>query len=121
MTERKKDIAFLFIMVSVIGVFLFGMIKWPEYKDSSYVFGKHLYYITIAFVMYIMSFLSLMFAKTLLSKSCASVAVALFGYNIYIELFLDPENWTKWDMWSIIFLAANFIISFIILEKIKAK
>jgi len=119
MTEKQKDIAFSFVILAMIGTFLFGIIMWPSFQSSKAKIAGNLYYVTVSFVMYIMSFSALILAKGYWSRVAASLLVALFSVNLYIELFLDPKHWTNWDFWAICVLAANLFVSYIILDKIK--
>jgi len=108
--------------MSTIGVFLFGMIMWPYYqKTGTSKVAKSLYYISTSFTLYMLSFVLMLFVKTYWMKVAASLSLALFGVNLYIELYLDPKNWTTWDFWAIVVFAANLILSFTIIEKIRPK
>lgn len=120
MKEKHKDILFVFAVLSTIGIFMFGMIEWPNFqKTGSNTLSKNLYYITVSFTMYILSFVLMLFARSFWAKVAASLLLSVFGVNLYIELFLDPKHWTEWDFKAIIVFAANLILSFTIIEKIK--
>ena len=101
---------------------MFGMIMWPHYKlVGTNKITKNLYYVTISFTMYMMSFVLMLFSKTYLMKVASSLLLSVFGVNLYIELYLNPQQWTNWDFWAICVFAANLILSFTIIEKIKIK
>lgn len=122
MSQKYKNILFFFVVMSTIGVFLFGMIMWPHYKEvGTTKVTKQLYYVTTSFTMYMLSFVLMLFVKTYWMKVAASLSLALFGVNLYIELYLDPQHWTSWDFWAIVVFAANLILSFTIIEKIRPK
>ena len=108
-------------MVFLSSTFIFAMVKWPEYKDSKTIIGKHLYYLTVAFVMYVFSFVFLILSKGFWAKAGASIAFSVFCINIYVELFLNPEKWSEWDMRLVPIVAVNLITALIIVEKIKQK
>lgn len=122
MSEKKKGILFFLALVSTIGIFMYGMIMWPSFQEhGSSKLAKNLYYVTISFTMYTLSFVLMLFSKTYLMKVASSLLLSVFGVNLYIELFLDPKHWTNWDFWAIIVFAANMILSFTIIEKIRPK
>jgi hypothetical protein len=92
------------------------------YKENyTNKFEKNLYYITISSVMYLTSFLVLLMSKTFLYKVFSSILVSVFGCNLYIELFLNPMEWTKWDLPMIIIVALNHLVVNFLIEKIKSK
>jgi hypothetical protein len=120
MKEKHRDMLFTLVVLSTIGVFMFGMIYWPTYQASGKgAMSKNLYYITVSFTMYMLSFIVMLFAKSFTMKAAASLLLSVFGVNLYIELFLDPKHWTDWDFTAIVVFAANLILSFTIIEKIK--
>lgn len=121
MSNKKKDIAFGFVMLFIVSIFIFGMLKWPEYKQSHIPIAKNLYYVTVSFVMYTFSFLVLLLAQRFWFKVGASIALSVFAINLYVELFLDPQHWSNWDMWLIVVVAGNLLVTNIIIEKIKSK
>lgn len=122
MSDKKRNILFFLAVMSTIGVFMFGMIMWPHYQESgTNKIAKNLYYVTISFTMYMLSFVLMLFARTYWMKVAASLSLATFGVNLYIELFLDPKHWGNWDFWAIVVFAANLILSFTIIEKIRPK
>ncbi len=108
-------------MIFIVSVFVFGMLKWPEYKESHIPIAKNLYYVTVSSVMYILSFTVLLLVRGFWAKVGASIALSVFGVNLYVELFLDPQNWGKWDMWLVVAVAVNLFVTNVIIEKIKTK
>lgn len=122
MQSKHKNILFFLAVLSTIGVFMFGMVMWPHFKEvGTNRITKSLYYVTTSFTMYMLSFVLMLFSKTYWMKVASSLLLAMFGVNIYIELYLDPAHWTSWDFWAILIFAANMILSFTIIEKIKVK
>jgi len=121
MTNKQKDIAMLFVMLFLASAFAFAMVKWPDYTNSEYKIGRQLFYLTGAFVMYVFSFLFLLLSKGFWAKVGASLAFSVFCINLYVELFLDPKNWTNWDMWLVPSVAVNLIAVLVLIEKIKTK
>lgn len=120
MKEKHRDILFTFVVLSTIGVFMFGMVSWPSYQiNGKSILAKNLYYVTVSFTLYMLSFVVMLFSRTFIMKAASSLLFSLFGVNLYIELFLDPKHWTDWDFTAILVFAANLILSFIIIEKIK--
>lgn len=99
---------------------MFGMVSWPSYQiNGKSILAKNLYYVTVSFTLYMLSFVVMLFSRTFIMKAASSLLFSLFGVNLYIELFLDPKHWTDWDFTAILVFAANLILSFIIIEKIK--
>jgi len=121
MSDKHKDIAMLFVMLFVASIFAFAMVKWPDYMDSEYKVGRQLFYLTVAFVMYVFSFVFLLLSRGFWAKVGSSVAFSVFCVNLYVEIFLDPKNWTDWDMWLIPSVALNLVGSLFLIEKIKKK
>lgn len=120
MKEKHRDMLFTFVVLSTIGVFMFGMVSWPSYQiNGKSILAKNLYYVTVSFTLYMLSFVVMLFSRTFIMKAASSLLLSLFGVNLYIELFLDPKHWTDWDFTAILVFAANLILSFIIIEKIK--
>lgn len=67
------------------------------------------------------SFIAFILSKRLIHKAFTGLFFAVFGYNLYVELFADPTHWTKWDMVGFGVVAANVTLVLIIMEFIKRK
>jgi phosphotransferase system glucose/maltose/N-acetylglucosamine-specific IIC component len=68
-----------------------------------------------------MSVLIFICANSFWWKVGSSIMMSVFGINLYVELYLDPTNWTKWDMWLLIIVGGNTLLVMLIVEKIKSK
>ena len=121
MKEKRNDIAILVSLISVIMVFIFGITQWKKYATSDLLIGKHLYYITVSYVMYALSFISLLQARKMVIKIASSITFALFGTNIYVEFFGNPEDWGQWDKTMFVVFLANLLLRLFIIERIKTK
>ena len=102
-------------------VFIFGITQWKKYTGSHLLIGKHLYYITVSYVMYALSLISLLQASKVAIKIVSSIVFALLGTNIYVEFFGNPENWGQWDKTMFVVFLANLLLSLFIVERIKTK
>lgn len=99
--------------------FAICMVKWPDYpKDGTWV--GNLYYVCTASTLYVMSVIFYMMAQKFWVKVTTAFCMALFGVNLYVELYLDPTNWTKWDMWLLIIVSGNTLLVVFITEKLKS-
>lgn len=120
MDKKYQDIAMGICCLMITSVFAFGMIDWPNHpKDGTWI--GNLYYVTITSVAYIMSVLIFICANSFWWKVGSSIMMSVFGINLYVELYLDPTNWTKWDMWLLIIVGGNTLLVMLIVEKIKSK
>jgi hypothetical protein len=109
-------------MAVIVSIFIFGMANWENYQ-STYTneVERNLYYVTVSATMYALSFLVFILSKGFLVKAGSSILLSVFGVNLYIELFLDPHLWTKWDKILIVVVALNFLAVNFLIEKIKGK
>ena len=106
--------------ITIASVFAISMIKWPDYpKDGTWI--GNLYYVSTASVLYIMSVLLFICANSFLWKVGSAFSMAVFGVNLYVELYLDPTNWTSWDLWLVIIVSFNTLLVVFITEKLKSK
>lgn len=120
MNERNKDIAMFLALLSIVSVFLIGMTQWRKYKESRTIIGQHLYYICISYVMYAFSTVAIMCSNSVPTKIISCIAFALFGTNIWIEFYGNPEEWTDWDKGTFLAFAGNLLLALFIVEKIKS-
>lgn len=118
--KKTKDIASAICLVMILGVFAIGMIYWPNMPKDHKVF-RNLYYITTASVLYMLSWLIFIIANNEWLKGASCLGIGIFSVNLYVELFLDPTNWTRWDFWLIIFVSVNMFLSVRLLDKVKNK
>lgn len=118
--NKRKDFAIAAVMVVIVAIFAFGMIYWPDMPKDKFVL-KNLYYITIASVMYMLSWVVFMVVvnNSVILKVASCLGVAVFSVNLYIEIFLDPTHWTKWNLWLILFVGVNLFLSVSIIEIIR--
>ncbi len=116
--SRKKDIALAASLLAIVGIFAFGMIYWPDMPKDKPVL-KDLYYITIASVLYMMSWVIFIIANSVWVKGASCLGIGVFSVNLYVAIFLDPLHWTKWNGLLIGFVSINMLISVLILERIK--
>lgn len=117
---NKKNIALSVAMIAISAVFVLGMIYWPKMPKDDKVL-RNLYYITTASVLYMMSWVILAIANSIWLKAASCLGIGVFSVNLYVELFLDPRNWTSWNWWLILFVAGNMFLSICIIEKLKSK
>lgn len=106
--------------IAIASIFAISMIKWPDYpKDGTWI--GNLYYVSTASVLYIMSVLLFICANSFWWKVGSAFSMAVFGVNLYVELYLDPTNWTSWDLWLVIIVSFNTLLVVFITEKLKSK
>ena len=115
-----KDSYIALLSIISAGIFLLGMILWPIMPKEHIILGK-LYYITGASVLYILSLIIFMLAHTRWMKISSCILLSVFSINLYVELFLDPLNWTKWDFGLIIVVGVKLFLVVSIIERIKQK
>ena len=116
--SNKKDIALFVAITTISAVFVLGMIYWPEMPKDDKVL-KNLYYVTTASVLYMLSWIVLIMASNIWVKAASCLGVGVFSVNLYIELFLDPTHWTKWNWWLVVFVSVNMFLSVLIVEYLK--
>lgn len=101
-------------------VFMWGMVSWPYY-DKGVATGYKIYYLCVSSVLYVMSFIIHVVAKSTLAKVLTAGGMAIFGMNLYIELFRDPTNWSNFDFAQLIIVGATTLVMVLIMEKLKRK
>ena len=118
--SRKRDMLFAVVLCAMFTLYVLSMIFWPKMPKDVKVL-KDLYYITTASVMYMLSWIVFMLCnnewKWIKGASCLGIGV--FSVNLYVEIFLDPTDWSSWDFWLIIFVTINMFLSIRIIDKIK--
>jgi hypothetical protein len=118
--NTKKDIGLAAVMFVIVFIFVFGMVFWTDMPADVKILNN-LYYITIATVLYFMSWVIFIIAKTPFLKGMSCLGVGIFSVNIYVELFLNPKHWTQWDGLLVLFVSLNLFLAVRLLEKIKSK
>lgn len=100
--------------------FAICMIKWPDYpKDGTWL--GNLYYVCVASTLYVMSVIFYMLATTLWAKLTTAFCMAIFGTNLYIEIYLDPTHWSNWSIVLLLVVSLNTLIMVFVIEKLKSK
>lgn len=100
--------------------FAICMIKWPDYpKDGTWI--GNLYYVCTASTLYVMSVIFYMIASTMWAKVTTAFCMALFGVNLYVELYLDPTHWSNWSILLLLIVTANTLLMVFLIEKLKSK
>lgn len=120
MKIEKNDIAMCILSITIPLVFIIGMVKWPDFpKDGTW--KGNLYYVCTAGTLYMMSVVAFIAAKTRLWKIGSCFGIAIFGVNLYVELYLDPTHWTNWNMALVLVVSFNTLLTVFIIEKLKSK
>lgn len=99
--------------------FAICMIKWPDYPKGGTWTGN-LYYVCTASTLYVMSLIFYIMAQKFWVKIATAFCMALFGVNLYVELYLDPKNWTNWDLSLLLIVTGNTLLMVFIMEKLKS-
>lgn len=116
--KRELPIAITIIMIGL--VYVLGMIYWPYMPKSNPILSK-LYYLTTASVLYAMSLFIHLIAQSKWLKICSFASLGVFSVNLYVELFLDPSNWSKWSLGLLIIVPTKMFLLAVIINKIKGK
>lgn len=115
-----QELAMALSSFSIASIVAISMIKWPDFpKDGTWI--GNLYYVSTASVLYIMSVLLFICANSFWWKVGSAFSMAIFGVNLYVELYLDPTNWTNWDLWLVMIVSFNTLLVVFITEKLKSK
>lgn len=117
---NKRDIAVFILIVAIMAIFVLGMIYWPSFKKDGTLLGN-LYYVTMSSVLYMSSMVWNLLAQKKIHKIGSYLGMAVFGVNLYVELFLDPTHWTNWSFGLVVCVAANLLLYGIIVDKLKNK
>lgn len=119
MTDKEKDIAAGIMSIFVILVFFFGIYAWKHQPKELVVSGRKLYYVCIASVMYISSFITFMLSKVWWLKAISSSVASVFAVNLYQEWRIKEAVWSNLDYWFIVIICANYFFLYIIIDKLK--
>ncbi len=116
----RKDTTIGILCIATVVVYVLGMVFWPYMPKESQLLSK-LYYLTTSSVLYIMSVIINIVAQTKWVRIGSFAAMGAFSVNLYVELFLDPEKWTKWSVGLLIIVPLNMLIMGYVINKIKSK
>lgn len=119
MTDRNKDIGAAVMSLFVILVFFFGIYAWKNQPKELVVSGRKLYYVCIASVMYMSSFITFMLSKVWWLKAISSSVASVFAVNLYQEWRIKEAVWSNWDYFFIVIVCANYFFLYIIIDKLK--
>lgn len=119
MGNKKDDIILGLSCLAITMVFIWGMIKWPDFGKGTW--GYNLYYLCTSSALHALSLVINITARTSWFKVCSAAGVTVFGMNLYIELFRDPKNWSKFDFAQLIIVGLTSLLVIIIIEKLKQK
>lgn len=119
MGNKKSDIILGLSCLSITMVFMWGMIKWPYFTKDSWWYN--LYYLCTSSALYALSLVINITARTFWFKVGSAAGITVFGMNLYIELFRDPKNWSKFDFVQLIIVGLTSLLVIVIIEKLKQK
>lgn len=114
----SKDVAIFWCLISLLAVYAFGFFGW-SYMPKDVPVLNNLYYICIASVIYGLSMMIFIIAKTRLLKIGGCLWLGVSSAALYNELFLDATNYSWWSFGLMAFISANLFLSVLIIEKIK--
>lgn len=115
---NKKDILIFLSCLGIIAFFIWGMAKWPDFKKGEW--GYNLYYVCMCSCIYATSLVLNITAQKPLAKIGSALLMAVFGMNLYIELFKDPTHWTHFDMLQLAVVTGITLFIVLIIEKLKS-
>jgi len=100
--------------------FAICMVKWPDYpKDGTWL--GNLYYVCTASTLYVMSVIFYMMAQKFWVKITTAFCMAIFAVNLYVEIYLNPTNWSNWSLLLLLVVTGNTLLMVFIIEKLKSK
>lgn len=119
MIDKDKDIAAGVMSIFVILVFFFGIYAWKHQPKELMISGRKLYYVCIASVMYMSSFITFMLSKGWWLKAISSSVASLFAVNLYQEWRIGADVWSSWDYWFIVIICGNYFVLYRLIDKLK--
>lgn len=120
MGNAKKDISIAIVLLSVSIIFILGMVKWTSFPKDGTLIGN-LYYVTVSSVLYTAGVVINILAQSKWTKIASFFLMGVFGWNLYVELFLDPTNWSNFDLGLLVFVTANCTLTGWLIEWLKSK
>jgi di/tricarboxylate transporter len=119
----NKKIPEIYILIAIIGLlamFIFGMIDWVNHPKKAGSWTGNMYYLCICSTFYMCGVVFFMMSETLKTKTVSFIAVIIFGWNMYVEIFGNPTKWSNWDKTGVTLSVFCACIVCFIIEKIKS-
>jgi len=120
---NNKKIPELYIILAILGtmgIFVLGMVDWNNHPKEAGTWQANMYYLTICTTLYMCGVIFFMQANTLFSKVASFIAIIIFGWNFYVELYGNPRWWSDWNKAGVTLSITCACLVCGIIEKIKS-
>jgi len=125
MTNKQKDIVNCVLTLSVLFLYFLGVRQWKVAELSEVpekvAVGKHIYFICFSSALYMATFVLFLFAQPNWLKAITSTVNAACAVIVYQEVRYGDAQWSEWSYWIIFVMAANYMLLYMIIEKLKKK
>lgn len=125
MTDKQKDIVNCILTLSVLFLYFLGVRQWKvavlSEVPEKVALGKHLYFICFSSALYMATFVAALFCKGNMAKVAARIVNTTCAVILYQEARYGDAQWTVWSYWIIVIGGGNFILQYMIIDKIKQK
>lgn len=125
MSERYSNIAKAAVLLSVVFLYFLGVREWQMGSVSGILQkiaeGKRLYFLCFSSALYMATFAILLFAQPDWLKVITSVVNSVCAVILYEEFRYGDKQWTEWSYFLIVIFAANSMLQYMIIEKLKTK
>ena len=117
MTGKRHDISGLILTLAIVSVYFFGFYAWKHPNIDAVITGRRLYYISGASVLYMVGWLVLFIARSLIAKISGAILVGVFSVGLFEEIAYGDKAWTDVTNSVIAFFTANVLLVVLIIEK----
>lgn len=121
MTDRHKNIITGIVSVFIPLIYLLGMLQWQKNEVFTPEIGRAIYAKCAFSVMYIMSFLVFLWAKSKPTwvKPITAGSNSFFALVLYQEIVHKNTAWHTFSYWLIVIISANYFILYLLIDKVK--
>lgn len=123
-SKKTYNLAGAAVTLFVPFVYFFGVYEWKvnQFSEmpSAVDYAKHIYFVSFSSAFYMLSFALFMALNNSFWKIVSSTVSSFCAVVLYQEIVYRDDQWTTWSYWLIAVVAANYLIFYCLIEKIKS-
>lgn len=125
MTDKQTNIVTGVLALFVPFVYFVGVMSWQntQLSDQHEIVakGKYVYFVCFSSAFYLASLIGFVLSETWIQKAATSTLNTLCAVIIYEECRHGDKQWTLWSYLLIPVIAANYMLMYVVIDKLKKR
>ena len=125
MNRTTKNIITVAVAAFSAFVYFYGVWSWQVLQDSDkkelVAKGKYVYFVCFSSAFYLASLIGFVLSETWIQKAATSTLNTLCAVIIYEECSHGDKQWTLWSYLLIPVIAANYMLMYNVIDKLKKR